>query len=320
MGWQVDAVAREQDPDNHYLWRSHPQRLAAETMRDSLLWVGGTLDVERPQGSLVAQAGPFEIGRGQPLAQLMQMSALRNAAERMDEGGRMESMSETPLAERRANANPRRQRDLAGSNRVAINEATVNRAVTYRSVYLPIVRDLLPRSLELFDAAEPSMVIGVREQSNTAPQALYLMNNEWVQQQAGHLAQQTLNQTLSPSQAIEYVFKSTYSRPPSAVESAQGLAYLENVTHQFVAAAQERKPQENTERQRRQRRDGLARRRPRLEPGDNSQTQDLVDSSVGSAWAADTSDWSAAPQEIQRQALTVFCHAILATAEFRYRN
>ncbi len=54
----------------------------------------------------------------------------------------------------------------------------------FRSVYLPIVRDEVPRSLEVFDFPDASMVTGTRESSNTANQALYLMNNPFVIQQS----------------------------------------------------------------------------------------------------------------------------------------
>jgi mono/diheme cytochrome c family protein len=37
-------TAREVDPDNRFLWRGHRQRLDAESLRDALLFVSGTLD------------------------------------------------------------------------------------------------------------------------------------------------------------------------------------------------------------------------------------------------------------------------------------
>ncbi len=47
---------------------------------------------------------------------------------------------------------------------------------TVRSVYLPIVRDLVPESLDVFDFAEPAFVTGDRAETNVPTQALYLMN------------------------------------------------------------------------------------------------------------------------------------------------
>lgn len=45
-----------------------------------------------------------------------------------------------------------------------------------RSVYLPVFRNALPAIYEPFDFADPSMVVGARNSSTTAPQALYLLN------------------------------------------------------------------------------------------------------------------------------------------------
>jgi hypothetical protein len=50
----------------------------------------------------------------------------------------------------------------------------------HRSVYLPILRDNVPESLELFDFAEPSLVTGQRDQTSVPSQALYLLNSPQV--------------------------------------------------------------------------------------------------------------------------------------------
>lgn len=327
IGWQVDAIARDKDPENLYLWRSHPQRIQSESLRDSLLWVGGTLELERPHGSLVAQAGPLELGRGQQLTQLLVRAAM--ARPQMDAAEGDEMMSDSmnkdgsndarPARPNRENSplmtddNPFRRRDLANANVVAINEATVNRSFDYRSVYLPVVRDLLPRSMELFDAAEPSMVIGVREQSNTAPQALFMMNNELVRQQAVALAERTLEKTGGSSQAIDYVFKTAFSRPPAPDEVVQCTAFIAEMTDEFGAAARARDAERAAEQERRQRRDARNRRAQRERSNANEATP------AEAQTQANPASTEISP-ELQRQVMIAFCHAILATAEFRYRN
>ena len=40
-----DAENRERDPENRFLWKYRPQRLEAETVRDSILWVSGGIDL-----------------------------------------------------------------------------------------------------------------------------------------------------------------------------------------------------------------------------------------------------------------------------------
>lgn len=88
----------------------------------------------------------------------------------------------------------------------------------YRSVYLPVVRDEEPRSLEVFDFAEPSMVVGTRESSNTANQALYMMNNPFVIGQSEALASRVVEGSLRVADQIESAFMLVYGRPPSGGE------------------------------------------------------------------------------------------------------
>lgn len=58
------AANYEVDPDNRWLWRMNRRRLEAEAIRDSILWVGGSLDMNPPAGSPVARMGLGELGRG----------------------------------------------------------------------------------------------------------------------------------------------------------------------------------------------------------------------------------------------------------------
>jgi hypothetical protein len=52
--------------------------------------------------------------------------------------------------------------------------------VTFRSAYLPIVRGLVPEFLNLYDVADSELVVGQRDVTTVAPQALYMMNSPFV--------------------------------------------------------------------------------------------------------------------------------------------
>ena len=69
----------------------------------------------------------------------------------------------------------------------------VNAEQSVRSVYLPIIRDLLPDSLQLFDFADPSLMKGKRDVTTVPLQALYLMNSEFVIDQSEAMARHLLN-------------------------------------------------------------------------------------------------------------------------------
>ena len=56
-----------------------------------------------------------------------------------------------------------------------------------RAVYWPVLRNSVAEVMDVFDFANPSMVVGKRDISASAPQALYMMNSERVME----LAQKT---------------------------------------------------------------------------------------------------------------------------------
>ncbi len=86
-----------------------------------------------------------------------------------------------------------------------------------RTLVLPlgvssVARNTLPRSMDVFDFAEPSMVIGQRESSNTADQALFMLNNPMVIEQSDALARRLLKETESTDERIEMAFRLVFGR------------------------------------------------------------------------------------------------------------
>jgi hypothetical protein len=59
---QWRQTPHEIDPENQLWWRAKPRALEAEELRDGLLAISGSLDRERPHGSLIALAGDGAIG------------------------------------------------------------------------------------------------------------------------------------------------------------------------------------------------------------------------------------------------------------------
>ncbi|MBL6707581.1 MAG: PSD1 domain-containing protein [Planctomycetaceae bacterium] len=74
-----------------------------------------------------------------------------------------------------------------------------------RSVYLPRVRNVLPEMLEIFDAPDASLVTGTRETTSSPLQSLYLMNNEFVQRQAGALSHRVSEQPANDRTGFAYL-------------------------------------------------------------------------------------------------------------------
>lgn len=96
-----------------------------------------------------------------------------------------------------------------------------------RSVYLPVLRDALPDAMELFDAAEPSLVIGDRSVTNVPLQALYLLNGAFVQEQASALAARVAATQKTTEGRIRQGFLLCFNRAPDAKEMEIAKHYFE---------------------------------------------------------------------------------------------
>jgi hypothetical protein len=98
---------------------------------------------------------------------------------------------------------------------------------TCRSVYLPAFRNALPDVFEVFDYADPSMVTGRRDTSTVAPQALYMMNNPFVVDQAKHAATRLLAENLADDTArLTRAYRLTVGREPTSGERAVAAKFL----------------------------------------------------------------------------------------------
>jgi len=111
-------------------------------------------------------------------------------------------------------------------NRLAADDL-IYTTFTKRSVYLPVVRNMLPDVLALFDAADPNGVTAVRNETTVASQSLFLLNSPFVREQAKHLAQQLISDGKSTDeQRIERAHRLAFGRKPSADEVKQSQEFL----------------------------------------------------------------------------------------------
>jgi cytochrome c553 len=106
----------------------------------------------------------------------------------------------------------------------------------HRSVYLPLLRGLTPRSLEVFDFAEQGMVTGSRDTTTVATQALYLLNDPFVRQQAQALAERLLKRgDLDDAGRVQFAYRLTLGRAATAQEFERVTGYLAD----YASAARE---------------------------------------------------------------------------------
>jgi len=181
MSSQGSPEARQIDPANALLQHMPVRRLEAESIRDSILAVAGSLNPQQYGESVPVYYDPFLEGRGRPA----QSGAL-------DGDGR-------------------------------------------RSIYLGVRRNFLSPLFLAFDYPIPFSTMGKRSVSTVPAQALTLMNNPFVVEQAGDWARRVLaEKPRTDRERIAAMYVAAYGRPPSEAETAQALAFLAEQDRQYA--------------------------------------------------------------------------------------
>jgi hypothetical protein len=97
----------------------------------------------------------------------------------------------------------------------------------HRSIYLPLLRGLTPRVLEVFDFADQGLVTGNRDSTTVSPQALYMLNDPFVGREALALTAKLLRQTaLDDAGRVDAAYRLTLGRVASQKEIRRALQYV----------------------------------------------------------------------------------------------
>jgi cytochrome c553 len=198
-GWSVKQMHRLILSSNAYQMSSAISDRSAQEDAENLLlsrFSRRRLDVEEIRDGLLAIAGALDL----------------------EMGGTMQSGFGT---------------DSENSNdRLSIDPTKVHR----RMVYLPLRRSNLPTLLNLFDFGDATIPLDRRPLTNVAPQALFMMNSEFVTERSRNLAQSLLDaKDLSDSGRIERAYLRALNRPADAEEIDTGLSYLASLKSRFAA-------------------------------------------------------------------------------------
>ena len=126
--------------------------------------------------------------------------------------------------------------DRENSNdRLSIDPATTPR----RLVYIPLRRANLPTLLNLFDFGDAVTSLGKRPVTNVAPQALFMMNSEFVARRASNLAQRLLGSV--PGEDAERARRAhlaVLTREPSGAEVDSALSYVAQLMERYPEASE----------------------------------------------------------------------------------
>jgi hypothetical protein len=104
----------------------------------------------------------------------------------------------------------------------------------YRTVYIPVMRSLVPDVYGTFDFPDPTQIRGLRDVTTVAPQALFLMNNEFAIDCARGAAEQLLTAGGDDAARVEQAYLRIYARRPTAAETATALDFVRGLEPEGV--------------------------------------------------------------------------------------
>jgi cytochrome c553 len=198
-GWSIKRLVRAIVLTRAYQLSSEAtEENAAVDPENEFLWrhTPRRLDAEEIRDATLAAAGELDLTRpvGSPAMNLPVIELTNNGAQ------------------------AKRLTELAQSSR-------------HRSVYLPLLRGLTPQSLAVFDFAEQGMVTGNRDTTTVAPQALYLLNDPFMQRQSRTLANRVLQPAkLSDAERIDLAYRLALGRHATTAETGRVTAFLADYT------------------------------------------------------------------------------------------
>lgn len=98
-----------------------------------------------------------------------------------------------------------------------------------RTIYLPVLRDLLPDEYATFDFPDPSVVNGLRHVTTAPPQALFFMNSDFVENAAFAATDRVLGTGGGETSRIDAAYRLLLGRDPDATEREDATAFLASI-------------------------------------------------------------------------------------------
>jgi cytochrome c553 len=191
-GWSVKRMIKEIVLSRTYQMASQPDDAMAEAKdANNILW--HRANVKRLEGEAIRDAVLAVSGRLDKT--LYGPSVPIHLTEFMDGRGR-----------------PGRNGPLDGDGR--------------RSLYVEIRRNFLSPMMQAFDAPNAATTVGRRTVSNVPAQALIMMNDPFVVQQAKLWAERLLKQGMSAETRVERVYETAFGRPVTKMERVEALTFL----------------------------------------------------------------------------------------------
>lgn len=118
-----------------------------------------------------------------------------------------------------------------GKGRVGGTKSLISPDAPYRTIYLPVLRDLLPDTYGTFDFPDPTQVNGRRHVTTSAPQALYFLNGDFVAGMARETANRLLEiQGASDRERVALAYRWLYAREPLGEETDTAISLIQDLS------------------------------------------------------------------------------------------
>ena len=98
----------------------------------------------------------------------------------------------------------------------------------HRTIFRPIMHETVPADLTVFDFPEPEMVTGRRSVTTVPTQALFMMNNPFIVEQARHTARRISALGMDQTSRIDAAYQLILARVPSDGERDDAKAFLKS--------------------------------------------------------------------------------------------
>jgi len=118
---------------------------------------------------------------------------------------------------------------MGGKGRTGQTISLLNLESPYRTIYLPVLRDLLPDVYGTFDFPDPTQIKGQRFVTTTPPQSLFMLNSEFAARMAQETAARLLEEKGSDKDRIARLYVRLLGREPDLEEANAALTLMRDL-------------------------------------------------------------------------------------------
>jgi hypothetical protein len=124
-----------------------------------------------------------------------------------------------------------------GKGKIAPTRSLLDESASFRTVYLPVLRDLQPEIYKIFDFPEPTQIKGQREVTTVPAQALFFLNSRFATDVAHRAAQRLLEDAALRNDDARLIraYVTFLGREPATDELQEARAFLSSLNDTPVA-------------------------------------------------------------------------------------